>query len=1103
MGDMISLDSISTYNNQTLLHFYALRPCPSQAEVLLESFFNLNHIDNFGNTPLHLSSDSTFFSLLLSHGASFLNENNEGSTPVHNIIVKDLPLLFRSLFRFSDSWIKMNVSRIIDLQIVHRSIKTMKVLYELCPDEFKGCISHAISESIQENSKEILIYLIDIDHNSLKEALYYDINSQEIAYELIWRSGLEYISSISKEVHNPLFRKAIKYAASLGNSWRTSDICISQSPLHIAAEKNDFSFIKTEKYSYVDIIDFHGQTPLFYSIMYNCRKSVVELILRGANPSHPKSIITPLHICCAIGDVYLLRIMLRSKPNLECKDQNGKTPILYAAKMGNECVGFLIKAGADLKATASNGNSILHYLAKTEITLSVVTEAIQHGAPTTKENMDGQTPYQIALHYRKNGAAAFIDPLDVPISFFECSLSWADLNIWVILNYLSDEWIRKEKNILIICAASFCRSKDTFLVVLRIVGVLDTELLWKAVFSSIEYDNQVSLECLLTTYPSVKNNTNNEGIGIIEKSIFSNAGSLLFSVLIEHEADFSVKNNNNENIFHLAVGHQNESIFDFASHPMLFPLLLCENNNGLIPLELAFIRKYDYAIKFMSKIVQLPIFCAPITYKNLRAFFDKGMPAKVHDSNGLSLIVFTIQTSQTEAECYQCVELCLENHGDVSKFSSSGITAAEVSIIRQMPSIFMLIMEHGGVLGCLSIIQKRVGNLFSEGFSRVIQAHENRANFIQELSKTETNYLEQLSVLCSMSKEIMSVCSQLAPLLFHARSIMSISQTFSKRLNVMVRRLSPNTKVGWLLIGVANLIRHFRAYVVSLHNFFEQRSQIPSYDQVTKLRSSYRKYIVDDLLIVPIQRISRYPLIIDQIIRETPKNHPDYPDLNQARVLWYNMAHMCDNLANSYQSRSPLQKLKIKFMANFGANEFDDNDYLLCHGKFSVIKANLINSNIFKNSKASVYLFLFKTKIWIGYEDDDRSITIYLVIDSVDSFFDFTMKGDMVLYFPFGYYELRCYNGDDSALWVGVTSNIIPPFNSNNPLPKLIRCSWVSNETKNVESSILLLDCQSSESALFEIHKLLRINALLTRFGKALIHIVLLSECSNPISIVS
>ena len=42
------------------------------------------------------------------------------------------------------------------------------------------------------------------------------------------------------------------------------------------------------------------------------------------------------------------------------------------------------------------------------------------------------------------------------------------------------------------------------------------------------------------------------------------------------------------------------------------------------------------------------------------------------------------------------------------------------------------------------------------------------------------------------------------------------------------------------------------------------------------------------LLIMPIQRIPRYKLLVDDLLRSTPPHHPDHPDLqNVARAVSY------------------------------------------------------------------------------------------------------------------------------------------------------------------------------------------------------------------------
>jgi hypothetical protein len=42
---------------------------------------------------------------------------------------------------------------------------------------------------------------------------------------------------------------------------------------------------------------------------------------------------------------------------------------------------------------------------------------------------------------------------------------------------------------------------------------------------------------------------------------------------------------------------------------------------------------------------------------------------------------------------------------------------------------------------------------------------------------------------------------------------------------------------------------------------------------------------LDSLLIRPIQRIPRYNLLLNELLKATPQNHPDYPMLEDAKIM--------------------------------------------------------------------------------------------------------------------------------------------------------------------------------------------------------------------------
>jgi len=103
--------------------------------------------------------------------------------------------------------------------------------------------------------------------------------------------------------------------------------------------------------------------------------------------------ITPLHIAAVNGFTELIEILLSCGANIEGKDSNERTPIIYAAskKENFAAVQLLIKKGADCTARGRTGTTAMHEAAKAD-SQKMVTLLLKEGAEAENErNSNGET----------------------------------------------------------------------------------------------------------------------------------------------------------------------------------------------------------------------------------------------------------------------------------------------------------------------------------------------------------------------------------------------------------------------------------------------------------------------------------------------------------------------------------------------------------------------------------------------------------------------------------------------------------------------------------------------------------------------------------------
>ncbi len=112
--------------------------------------------------------------------------------------------------------------------------------------------------------------------------------------------------------------------------------------------------------------DIYPQIPLYYAAREGHMRIMQMLLNAGADVNgHRESLITPLYGAVvfsgtAKGGIERVKVLLAAGARVNWRNQDGETPLFFAARHGDpEVVQLLIAAGADINAKNSQGTSVL------------------------------------------------------------------------------------------------------------------------------------------------------------------------------------------------------------------------------------------------------------------------------------------------------------------------------------------------------------------------------------------------------------------------------------------------------------------------------------------------------------------------------------------------------------------------------------------------------------------------------------------------------------------------------------------------------------------------------------------------------------------------
>nr|AAQ18153.1 guanine nucleotide exchange factor [Entamoeba histolytica] len=179
-------------------------------------------------------------------------------------------------------------------------------------------------------------------------------------------------------------------------------------------------------------------------------------------------------------------------------------------------------------------------------------------------------------------------------------------------------------------------------------------------------------------------------------------------------------------------------------------------------------------------------------------------------------------------------------------------------------------------------------------FRKMNKLYAYRTNVAQELLSTEESYVQQLNLIVKlfaepvMTKQLITM-DQYKKIFSDIQMILSVNEQFLQSFQKVISQWNSESKIGGLFIKLAPFLKIYGEYCKNYPEALKVLKELGSgheffkfyYSQIrNNAPDEYKNFELTSFLITPIQRIPRYKLLLNDLLKHTPQNHPDFKDLS-------------------------------------------------------------------------------------------------------------------------------------------------------------------------------------------------------------------------------
>ncbi|KAI8807711.1 Dbl homology domain-containing protein [Cladochytrium replicatum] len=271
----------------------------------------------------------------------------------------------------------------------------------------------------------------------------------------------------------------------------------------------------------------------------------------------------------------------------------------------------------------------------------------------------------------------------------------------------------------------------------------------------------------------------------------------------------------------------------------------------------------------------------------------------------------------------------LELDANKSSYQRAGaslmpLESAETGARHRTPSM------QGAFLGMAGSAEQWSSNVDPSLVSQISNEEKKRQEAIFELIVTEGSYVRDLQLVVEIFYRRMQDLMQEHDL----RAVFANIEDILLANSVLLSSLEDLQQKNSFFIDLFG--NHFATFIPSLECYAtycgnqmaaqkflkrrqEEDAKLDRFLKETFRSGKSRSLDLNSWLLKPMQRITRYSLLLKQILQHTPNNHPDFVGLQQALRLIERVATNVNNAAQEYENR--LKVAEIMNLVDFETDE--------------------------------------------------------------------------------------------------------------------------------------------------------------------------------------